>query len=159
MAGKFRISHSLAGHHKPWHHGHHFAFWAYQKIDSGKEEVLENPVFSRTLWRRRWDSNPRALADNLISSRWKRVSFGAFWALLCAFQNAGNPWFYWGSRRFHCRHKALGIFPVKADFPEKCEHSVSVLWAQTVLTLYGAHFWECRNQSKNIIFWDSLCYW
>ena len=68
-AGKFRISHSLAGHHKPWHHGHHFAFWAYPRIDSGKEEVLENPVFSRTLWRRRWDSNPRALADNLISSQ------------------------------------------------------------------------------------------
>ena len=29
-------------------------------------------------WRKRWDSNPRALADNLISSRWKAVSYREF---------------------------------------------------------------------------------
>ena len=68
-ARKFRISHSLAWHHKLRHHGHHFVLPVYLRMDLRKEEVLENTRFSRTLWRRRWDSNPRALADNLISSQ------------------------------------------------------------------------------------------
>ena len=34
-----------------------------------QKKSLENVVFSRLLWRRRWDSNPRALAGYLISSQ------------------------------------------------------------------------------------------
>ena len=37
------------------------------KINPAKHEVLPG------LWRRRWDSNPRALADNLISRGVKRL--------------------------------------------------------------------------------------
>ena len=47
--------------------GLHTAIFAGHHRKQGKG--LENVVFSRLLWRRRWDSNPRALADYLISSQ------------------------------------------------------------------------------------------
>ena len=64
-----------------WHQSIHFLYFVYGKaisifvagadcvyrpkvkINPAKHEVLPG------LWRRRWDSNPRALADNLISSQ------------------------------------------------------------------------------------------
>ena len=47
-------------------------FLARKKCSFGRVRIkksLENPVFSRLLWRRGWDSNPCALARKLISSQ------------------------------------------------------------------------------------------
>ena len=51
------------------HHGHHFAELRPQSEQHTKKEIPWNHWGSRDLWRKRWDSNPRALADNLISSQ------------------------------------------------------------------------------------------
>ena len=47
-------------------------FLAWKKCSFGKVRIKkspENPVFSRLLWRRGWDSNPCALSRKLISSQ------------------------------------------------------------------------------------------
>lgn len=59
---------NLNWHHKSGHYGHHFLIFRQGHPQQGKRKPLENPVLSRGLWRSGWDSNPRALADNLISS-------------------------------------------------------------------------------------------
>lgn len=59
---------NLGWRHKSEHHGHHFLIFRQGHPQQGKRKPLENPVLSRGLWRSGWDSNPRALADNLISS-------------------------------------------------------------------------------------------
>ncbi len=60
---------TFAGHHKSGYHGHHFRKSSGTGHHRKQGKSLENVVFSRLLWRRRWDSNPRALADYLISSQ------------------------------------------------------------------------------------------
>ena len=59
---------AFTGRHKSGHHGHHFRKSSRTEHHRKQEKCLENTTFSRLLWRRRWDSNPRALADYLISS-------------------------------------------------------------------------------------------
>ena len=60
---------TFAGHHKSGHQGHHFRKPSRTGYHRKQGKSLENVAFSRLLWRRRWDSNPRALADYLISSQ------------------------------------------------------------------------------------------
>ena len=58
---------TFAGHHKSGHQGHHFRKSSRTGHHREQGKSLENAAFSRLLWRRRWDSNPRALAGYLIS--------------------------------------------------------------------------------------------
>ena len=60
---------TFAGHHKSGHQGHHFRKSSRTGHHRKQGKSLENVAFSRLLWRRRWDSNPRALAGYLISSQ------------------------------------------------------------------------------------------
>ncbi len=79
---------TLAGHHKSGHHGHYFR----KSIGTGhhrkQEKSLESVVFSRLLWRRRWDSNPRALADYLISSALPSMDFTGIYLILAGFDGS-----------------------------------------------------------------------
>ena len=58
-----------------------------------QRKSLENIEFSRLWWRKRWDSNPRALADNCISSAARYNHFDTlpcinihFWGLITWFR-------------------------------------------------------------------------
>ena len=66
---------TFTGHQKSGHQGHHFRKSSRTGHHGEQEKSLENAAFSRLLWRRRWDSNPRALADYLISSVLRQNDF------------------------------------------------------------------------------------
>ena len=82
-----------AGHHKAGHQGHHLNYFPQNRCCPNKRKSLENIDFSRLWWRKRWDSNPRALADNCISSAARYNHFDTlpcinihFWGLITWFR-------------------------------------------------------------------------
>jgi len=96
---------TFAGHHKSGYHGHHFRKSSGTGHHRKQGKSLENVVFSRLFWRRRWDSNPRALADYLISSRWKALASAVTERPLAALKNGANRWYKrtFGDKAAHIR--------------------------------------------------------
>ena len=129
-----------AGHHKAGHQGHHLNYFPQNRCCPNKRKSLENIEFSRLWWRKRWDSNPRALADNCISSAARYNHFDTlpcinihFWGLI--------TWF----RVLHLRplgQLSVSIF-IRAFFQEIARKFVGEKTGET---------------AKNIRFWDFLCW-
>lgn len=64
------------------------------------------------------------------SNDFESLEAGVFWSILSAslrLSERRKPLILLGFPAFLLSTQGFGIFPVKADFPEKCEHSVSVL--------------------------------
>ena len=57
-----------AGHHKTGHHGHHFRKSAKCGHHKRARKKPQSSCALGLLWRKRWDSNPRTVAGDRISS-------------------------------------------------------------------------------------------